>query len=85
MDVLVLSKSELTAIIDASARKAVGEAIARMPRYESPRPFQVTQAQAAKVLSISRSTVGKLVRNGTLSLNACGMISIKQLDQVLGN
>ena len=83
--VVIMSKSELSEIISATARQAVGEAIARMPKHESPRPFQVTQAQAADIMKISRATVGRLVRNGALSLNACGMIPISQIDKALGN
>lgn len=83
--VVVLKRSELDAIIDATARKAVGEAIARMPRAESPRPLHVTQGQAAEILRISRATVSKMVKSGNLTLNACGMIPISQIDKALGN
>jgi len=83
--VVIMTKSELDAIIDATARKAVGEALARMPRAESPRPLHVTQGQAAEILRISRATVSKMVKSGNLKLNACGMIPISQIDKALGN
>ena len=83
--VVVLKRSELDAIITATARKAVGEAIARMPRAESPRPLQVTQGQAAEILRISRATVSKMIKSGSFTLNACGMIPISQIDKALGN
>ena len=83
--VVVLKRSELDALIDATARKAVGEAIARMPRAESPRPLHVTQGQAAEILRISRATISKMIKSGNLTLNACGIIPISQIDKVLGN
>ena len=83
--VVVLKRSELDAIIDATARKAVVEAIARMPKGDSPRPFQVTQGQAAEILRVSRATVSKMVKSGAFTLNKCGMIPISQIDNALGN
>lgn len=48
-----------------------------------PRPSQVTQAQAAEMLNISRATVSRMVRAGTIRLNAAGMISISEIDRLL--
>ena len=48
-----------------------------------PRPSQVTQTQAAELLGLSVSTVRKLVRSGTLKLNACGLIPISEIDKAL--
>lgn len=48
-----------------------------------PRPSQVTQSQAAEMLGLSRPTISKLIRNGILSLNKCGLISITQIDEAL--
>ena len=45
-----------------------------------PRPTQVSQTQAAQMLGLSRITVGKLLRSGALSLNACGLIPIELVD-----
>lgn len=83
--VVLLTVQEISNLIDISARKAVDEAIARLPRRDSPRPFHVTQAQAAEILGLSKKTVGKCVRTGKLSLNDFGMIPITQLDAALGN
>lgn len=47
-----------------------------------PRPTQVSQVQAAEMLGLSRETIRKLIRAGNLSLNACGLIPIDQVDQV---
>jgi len=45
-----------------------------------PRPTHVTQVQAAQMLHLSRDTIRKLIRTGTLRLNACGLIPIEQVD-----
>ncbi|MCQ0029686.1 helix-turn-helix domain-containing protein [Burkholderia glumae] len=49
----------------------------------SPRPNQVTVTQAAEMLGLSRHTVSKMVKFGTLKLNRCGMIPIEQVDAAL--
>lgn len=43
-------------------------------RTTCPMPTQVSQTQAAEMLGLSRQTVSKLVKQGTLKLNKCGMI-----------
>lgn len=48
-----------------------------------PRPVHVSQTQAAKMLGISRQTISKMLRNGTLSLNKFGLISITEIDRAL--
>lgn len=48
-----------------------------------PRPSQVTQSQAAEMLGLSRQTVSKMVRVGTLKLNKCGLIPTAEIDSVL--
>lgn len=48
-----------------------------------PRPSQVTIRQAAEMLDRSEKTVGRMVRAGTIRLNACGMIPISEVDRVL--
>ncbi|AIY40146.1 hypothetical protein LT85_0988 [Collimonas arenae] len=48
-----------------------------------PRPSQVTQVQAAQMLGISAQTVGRMVREGRLSLNGLGMIPISEIDRKL--
>lgn len=63
-----------SSVIDIAA-----EAVRRYAETH-PRPTQVTQIQAAEMLGLSRDTVRKLVRRGTLRLNACGLIPIEQID-----
>lgn len=46
-----------------------------------PRPTHVTQLQAADMLHISRATVSRMVKAGTLRLNKCGMIPIEEIDR----
>lgn len=48
-----------------------------------PRPLQVTQQQAAEMLGLSRHTVRRMIRAGTMKLNKCGMISISEVDHAL--
>ncbi len=48
-----------------------------------PRPPHVTQAQAAEMLGVSRATISRMVRAGTLKRNKVGMIPIAQIDEAL--
>jgi DNA-binding transcriptional regulator LsrR (DeoR family) len=48
-----------------------------------PRPSQVTQAQAAEMMHLSRATVSRMVRSGLLPLNKCGLIPITEIDLAL--
>lgn len=48
---------------------------------QRPRPTHVTQSQAAEMLGKSKPTIAKMVRAGTLRLNACGMIPIEMIDK----
>jgi excisionase family DNA binding protein len=48
-----------------------------------PRPTQVNMKQAAEMLNVSPMTVTRMVRAGTLRLNACGLIPITQIDAAL--
>lgn len=50
-----------------------------------PRPAHVTQSQAAEMLHISRPTMTRLVRAGTVRLNACGLVPITEIDRVLSS
>lgn len=45
-----------------------------------PRPTQVTQAQAAEMLGVSRKTIYNYIRAGTLKLNKCGQVPIEAVD-----
>jgi len=48
-----------------------------------PRPSQVTMTQAGEMLGLTRQTVAKLVRAGTLRLNKCGLIPVAEIDAAL--
>lgn len=55
----------------------------RLYAESHPRPAQVTQSQAAEMLGISRHTLSKMVRAGTVRLNKCGLVPISEVDRVL--
>lgn len=48
-----------------------------------PRPPHVTQSQAAEMIGVSRPTVSRLVKSGSLRLNRCGLIPIGEIDRAL--
>lgn len=79
-EVVVLTKADLADMISHTARLAVEEAIRRMPAKNTARPLHVNQKQAAEMLGLSHVTVAKMVKAGTLKLNACGLIPIEQVD-----
>lgn len=79
--VIIMTQEELNTLVEEVARKAVDEVMKRFPLGQPAlRPHHVNQKQAAEMLGISHVTVGKLVRAGTLKLNACGLIPIEQID-----
>lgn len=62
---------------------SIARAAVQLYAETHPRPPHVTQAQAAKMLGLSRPTVHKLVRAGTLRLDACGLIPIQEVDRAV--
>ena len=74
--------SEYQEIDEADALRIAMRAV-RLYAESHPRPMQVYQRQAAEMLGLSRVTIGKMVRQGTLRLNKCGMIPIDQIDRAL--
>ena len=58
-------------------------AAVRLYAETHPRPPQVTQKQAADMLSFSQPTITKMVRSGMIKLNKLGQISISEIDRVL--
>lgn len=62
----------------------IAEAAVRRYAESRPRPAHVTQMQAAEMLGLSRATVSRMVRAGTIRLNKCGMIPIVEIDRVIG-
>ena len=61
----------------------IAEAAIRMYAESHPRPPHVTQSQAADMLKISRATVNRMVRSGSLRLNRVGLIPISEIDAVI--
>lgn len=61
----------------------IAEAAIRRYAESHPRPPQVTQSQAAEMLHVSRPTVSRMIRAGTLRLNNCGMIPVSEIDRAL--
>ena len=60
-------------------------ATAAVQRYAEthPRPPHVTQTQAAAMLKLSRPTISRMVKYGSLKLNECGLIPISEIDRVI--
>ena len=48
-----------------------------------PRPSHVSQKQAANMLNRTKQTISKMVSDGRIKLNDCGMIPITEIDRVL--
>lgn len=48
-----------------------------------PRPSHVNLGQAAELLGVSRPTLSKMIRHGSIRMNACGMIPITEIDAAL--
>lgn len=82
--VIIMSRTELNAIIDQAAIRAVQEALKHFSSHiNTARPASVTQAEAARMLKKSRPTIGKMVRSGIFRLNKLGNIPIEQIDNAL--
>lgn len=82
-EIVVMSKSDFESVIEAAAARAVSEAIKRLPIGDQLRPAHVNQVQAAEMLGLSATTVGKLVRTGKLKLNGCGLVPITEIDRII--
>lgn len=48
-----------------------------------PRPPHVTQKQAGEMLHLSKPTITRLVRTGSLKLNEAGLIPITEIDRLV--
>lgn len=55
----------------------------RMFAEQHPRPAHVNQQQAAEMLNVSRHTVSRMLKAGTLRYNKVGMIPISEIDRAL--
>ena len=81
--VIVMTKDDFVGVIENAARQAVAEAMRKIPKGDQPRPLHVTPKQAAEILGLSPTTVGKLVNSGKLKLNGCGMIPMLEIDRII--
>ena len=62
-------------------------AVAAVRQYAEthPRPGHVTQIQAAEMLNLSRATVCRMVKAGSLKLNTAGLIPTAEVDRLLAS
>ena len=81
--IVVMTKDDFVGVIENAAKQAVSEALLKMQKRDQPRPLHVTQKQAAEILGLSPTTVGKLVNSGKLKLNGCGMIPMSEIDRII--
>lgn len=65
-----------TAIVLEIATKAV-----QLYAETHPRPIHVNQVQAAEMIGKSIPTVAKLIKSGSIKLNAAGLIPISEIDR----
>jgi endonuclease III len=80
---VILSQQEFDAAIDATAKRAVAEMLAKLPSLDKPRPPHVNKTQAAEMLEMSVPTVTKLINSGSLRLNKCGLIPTVDIDRII--
>lgn len=80
MDMTLISKADLMSVIQEAAKRGAEEALRAMPKN---RPEQFNYTEAAKELGLSRQTVAKMAKSGTLKLNGCGMIPSREIDRIL--
>lgn len=69
--------------IDRATMLEIASVAVQLYAETHPRPTQVTKAQAAEMLGISRPTIYKLIAAGNLRLNKCGMIPVSEIDAAL--
>jgi excisionase family DNA binding protein len=55
----------------------------RLYAESHPRPSCVTQQQAAEMLGVSHVTISKMIKAGTLKLNAMGKLPTSEIDRAL--
>lgn len=72
-----LDRAALEAIANLAAQRAV-----QLYAETHPRRTQVTQTQAAEMLTVHPKTVRNYIVAGKLTLNGCGQIPIEAVDKV---
>jgi excisionase family DNA binding protein len=78
--VVVLSKEEVRALVETAAN-AVAERL--LSALDNPRPRTVTQSEAAEMLGVSRPTIHRMIRAGTVRLNKMGKLRIEDVDALV--
>lgn len=63
----------------------VAQAAVRLYAETHPRPSHVNQSQAAEMVHLSRVTINRMVRKGTIRLNRCGLIPITEIDSLISS
>ena len=82
--IVVMTKQDFVGVIENAAKQAVAEALLKMPKSDQPRPLHVTQKQAAQITGLSTKTISRMLKSGSLTLNAAGLIPILQIDRLAG-
>ena len=55
----------------------------QMYEERKPRPPYVNQVQASEMLGVSKATVSRMVKAGSINLNGVGLIPIGQIDLIV--
>lgn len=63
----------------------VAQTAVRLYAETHPRPSHVNQCQAAEMVNLSRVTINRMVRKGTIKLNRCGLIPITEIDSLISS
>ncbi len=80
-DVVVMKREDLEKVIQDAATRAVANSVELLIKNGSGlRPRHVNQSQAAEMLNISKSTVSRMVKSGSIRLNKCGLIPVEQIE-----
>lgn len=83
-NLVVLQKEDLNDLLRRAGEDAANRVVASIMDKVSPmRPRHVTQTQAAEMLNLSKSTICRMVKSGSIRLNKCGLISIEQIDAIV--
>ncbi len=61
----------------------VARIVTKTMMAEHPRPTQVNAVQAAEMLSLCPQTVRRMIKDGRLPINKCGLIPVVEVDRAL--
>jgi hypothetical protein len=74
-----MTEQDWLALIENQELRIAALAV-RLYAETHPRPTQVNQIQAGKMLGVSSRTIRNYIRAGKLRLNGCGLIPIESID-----